>query len=1585
MLAKPLVQARWRLALVAAPLAALALLAHPDRGSRSEAPAPAVPRERTPLFADTKPAHNPTQLVVLVDPGRVIGWIGGTESFAGKTAEVKIDEKTHAASVGDDNTFVIPCRVDKETVATVSVGKLAQRVALRPAEKLSPCAFFIVDRPVYRPDQAVQFAAYLREPDERGDLRPVAGRAVEVHLTSVQKKTTAAKIKLTSDESGRIAGRYVFVDADQRDDYELSVPGFKGTARLALAEFRKSKIKLAITGQREGDKVRLRFAALDFLDKPIASSKVQFTSQVVRNPAREAPGSLRPEQFAYAPVKAAQIAPVLEDLPEDERLLVQASHWPTTLASAGPHVVAQEQGEVKLDGAQAGETVVKLPRNWKQGRHAVLVEGVLVDANGREQRATQVIPLAHADERLQLSISKARFAVDEPVYVTARLGEGVTWKAATLVAQRLTPAPQGGLGYNPYFIGNAINSFDLQSSAAGVWTQNAYWPGARRWRRLRPAIEAEEPVRRTLSTATAFDGDTAELRLSEPGAYKLVAMGRTADGKELRQEIGCLVHGEEGRPALVLELDRTTLDQGERLQGTLHSGWSDARVLLTVRDGAGYRLWKPLQLRKGVVPLDEALPQACRYGCVVEVQYADDQTASEPAQVVSQLIHVRPTQRELHVEARGPSQVGPGENVTLDLQVDRKEAVDLVVSVYDQSLLGIKPDRSTDPRSFFWADDRIRQAQAREVLRRKLAGVTLGQLLDRARAASKKSRADTDPEYSLLATLASRADNGHLYSNDISGLLHLAGVPVHTPWGLFGAQWLKLTPALRDTPLADLLERPTEGWHRHYAFLGDVLFLTERHESWPAEHIPYGYAQVQNAGPGYNARGDAHFSASANSMFSASAQSMFSHGPTGAAPAAVLDASADQPGLAVRRDFSDSAFWSALVRTDVQGKARVSFKVPDSLTNWQVVVTALSKDLHVGRAVTKFQTYKPVMIWPMLPQVFTCGDRIDVFASVHNRTDAEQELRVRLKAENGEVLTQAERHITLKPHTNAPVYWTFRPGSAGFTQLLMSAECAAGSDASLKRLPVLRAAAEQVVTASGFCKGTAVVKLPADIDPATASLEVRLAPSLAADLADTLDYLVDYPYGCAEQTMSRFFPAVQVAQVLKRYQIANEALHRKLPGCVQGGIKRLLELQQPDGGWGWNGNGQTHEMITPYVLYGLIQAEKSGHPTGNDQAIARGLVRLRQFIDAMGPAQAADRIYCLYVYGLKNDMLTEWWQFIEQQQAGGKLSDAALALALEMAVRAGKKGLADKLTADLHKRAITDEGMARWSTAGFSRWANDQFEVTAQVLQALVAHDKDDPLVPGALAFFAATKRGNRWNSTRDTALIVCALCEYLSRQEVGPQAARTVAFRVNDGDERTTTLDGKALTRSVVIPAAQLKKGANRIAFTEPAKGMMYRVVLRYAREGRDLAPAGHGMRVTRQFWLLDANGRRGREVKSGDAVPRGSYIECGVQVEHVLGLPMTFVLVECPRPSACEVLPVDDRRFEQASTPYVLREERVGHVAYHHEATPPVVTDRCVLHAEMPGELVVPPARAELMYQTEMTGHSGTFVLRVKEEEDR
>src|SRR5205823_2956336 len=142
-----------------------------------------------------------------------------------------------------------------------------------------------------------------------------------------------------------------------------------------------------------------------------------------------------------------------------------------------------------------------------------------------------------------------------------------------------------------------------------------------------------------------------------------------------------------------------------------------------------------------------------------------------------------------------------------------------------------------------------------------------------------------------------------------------------------------------------------------------------------------------------------------------------------------------------------------------------------------------------------FRTFKPIMVWPMLPRNFTEGDRVELFGGVHNRTDQAQSITVRLKVENGETLSPEEKTVKVEPRSSANVYWTFRTRLPGFTQLLMTADCPAGSDASLKRLPVLRAAAEQIVTAAGQVKKDAVLNVPDDVDLDAARLEISFAPS----------------------------------------------------------------------------------------------------------------------------------------------------------------------------------------------------------------------------------------------------------------------------------------------------------------------------------------------------------------------------------------------------------------------------------------------------------------------------------------------------------
>lgn len=1548
-------------------------------------------------------ATNPTTLSLIVDHRKVLGWISGTGDFNGQEVNISVNGMETTATVHTGNTFTWHYVVKESATATFTIGDLSQSVKIQPLAAMEPNAFFVLERSVYRPGQELKFAGFLRKVDQRGEFAPLADESVVVKLVSDHKQTTATTLKLTSDEMGRVEGSYRWSEGDVMDDYTLSIAGFKGTAKVSLAEYRKSKIKLKIGGKLDDRKLDLAFDAVDFLDKPVPGSKVTFTAQVVQGDGERKAWKLKGEDFAYH-FKSRPLMPEHADLSEDELLLLESNLAHISDISFGnTSVVAQFGEELRLDSGSAAFPI-DIKQEWLQGNFRVDVEAVLLDPNGHEQRATYTVPLDNPEHRLALSLPKRVFTTNETITLetsaTDDKGAKLNGKS-TVVAMKLSPGSVGYSQLQPYHIHGHYPQSHLNISSGIQPISNVSWRRTQHRYQL-PAVGSS--ILRTMATASWFEGNKAKIKIPDPGAYKLVVVTHFSDGKSITDEIGCVVRHPEEAPALLLTTDKSEYTAGENLKADIHSRFADARVLVTLRDSSGVRLWQPFQLNGHSGKLSLRLPENIRYACDIAIHYAE---ADGKIYLADQIIRVVPENRFITIKTQHEEQVTPGETVKLEFNVNRTEPVDLVVSVYDQSLLGITADKQKDIRNFYFADERITHDRDRDLLRRRLGSITLAELVKQARVIVNESKSSSNPlENSSILTLRSACDaienNGALTGPQIASLVEVAGLPTHFMGQVnhfYKEQWSKSDPVT----LADLIENLQEesGWFLTYRFFNGELVMKALHPSqinqptnfnqWNEWGFhPNNLNLWDEFGQGHQlrgvARGDAahsriHF-ASANASFSAEGQAAISHialqSPGLISP---IDVSGGDGSSIIRRDFSDAAFWNARVRTDSKGHATVEFKLPDSLTNWQVVVTAVTKDLHVGTTSSRFRTFKPVMIWPLLPRNFTLGDTVSIFGTVHNHTDTAQTIEATLDVNNGEIIdSQKVVMVEVPAKGNVPVYWNYRPAKTGFTEILMSAKCADGSDASLKRLPVRDASVWEAKSKSGFCKGSVKFHVPDGIDLTTARVDVSIAPTLAADMAETLDYLVEYPHGCVEQTMSRFLPAIKVAQILTKFRIKNPGLEEKLPKCVDMGIKRLIELQQPDGGWGWNGSSATHEMMTPYALYGLIQAEDAGYNIPNDHVVQRGMTRLLGYIQSMGENQSADRIYCMYVYSHREKLEADWWKFIEVQSNEAKLSDYASAMALEMAAKEGRKSLADKLASRLRKRAVWSGGTVHWQTAGFSRWGDDRNEITAAVLKALVAYDIKHDMIPHALAFFAENKRGNRWNSTKDTAMILYAMCDYLAKQDGDIGGEKFATLQINQGKKMPTLRLDDGLTGMVSFTGDELKSGENVLHFHDASPGMMYRLNLKYRQVGNDIKAQANGLNLKREMWLVDEkNGSQIRQLKDGDTVTRGSYLMSRVTVASELSGQMRYVLVENPKPGSCEIQPVEDRRFQQHSTAYVLREEKEVGVFWHHEETGNHIQNTCVLRCELSGDFVFAPANVELMYKPEIRGHSGTFRLKV------
>ena len=105
-----------------------------------------------------------------------------------------------------------------------------------------------------------------------------------------------------------------------------------------------------------------------------------------------------------------------------------------------------------------------------------------------------------------------------------------------------------------------------------------------------------------------------------------------------------------------------------------------------------------------------------------------------------------------------------------------------------------------------------------------------------------------------------------------------------------------------------------------------------------------------------------------------------------------------------------------------------------------------------------------------------------------------------------------------------------------------------------------------------------------------ATLEVASIPPL--NLAKRLDYLIEYPYGCVEQTTSAGFPQLYLGQVLDLTAQQTAEIDRNIKMT----ISRLRNFQTTDGGMSyWPFEPESDEWGTNYAGHFMLAAQAKGY------------------------------------------------------------------------------------------------------------------------------------------------------------------------------------------------------------------------------------------------------------------------------------------------------------------------------------------------------------------------------------------------------
>ncbi len=531
----------------------------------------------------------------------------------------------------------------------------------------------------------------------------------------------------------------------------------------------------------------------------------------------------------------------------------------------------------------------------------------------------------------------------------------------------------------------------------------------------------------------------------------------------------------------------------------------------------------------------------------------------------------------------------------------------------------------------------------------------------------------------------------------------------------------------------------------------------------------------------------------------------------------------EEPAVQVRSDFRSTILWKPSVKTGRNGKATVKIKFADSLTQWRATARAVSKTNQFGIDTAKVRTQNPLIVRLQAPRFFVVGDHLTLSAIINNNTQKEMIVRPSLDAQGLKVLGHIER--SGKPikgkigPTKVPargerrVDWMVSVVQPGHAKIRVSAKSSHYGDAMEKSFIIHEHGVEKYLAASGKVRSKEVsvyLHIPKERKKDSTRLSVQITPSLAVTMLDALPYLIDYPYGCTEQTLSRFLPAVIVTktlmdQGLKPGSIQNKIFggietqhtgktHRKgkknlteLDAMTRRGLDRLYDFQHNDGGWSWWKKGDSDHFMTAYVLWGLSLARQSGIEV--DRSVLKRAYRflIKELVEAEDQHDLqAWMLHAVSAYHavtkikrmdrFQSKAFRNLWKHKSRLNA---YTRSLLALA---AHHYGFKKEARTLIENLENGVIIDKtpdtsiiqrgskksqqgamATAHWGEDGiFYRWSNGGVEATAFGLRALLTIDPKNKLVEPVMNWLIKNRRGANWSNTRDTAIVVMAMNQYL-------------------------------------------------------------------------------------------------------------------------------------------------------------------------------------------------------------------------------
>ncbi|UCH66782.1 MAG: hypothetical protein JSW63_06565, partial [Ignavibacterium sp.] len=305
--------------------------------------------------------------------------------------------------------------------------------------------------------------------------------------------------------------------------------------------------------------------------------------------------------------------------------------------------------------------------------------------------------------------------------------------------------------------------------------------------------------------------------------------------------------------------------------------------------------------------------------------------------------------------------------------------------------------------------------------------------------------------------------------------------------------------------------------------------------------------------------------------------------------------------ITVKR-FKLLSYWSGIKKTDSNGELKVALNIPQFNGDIRLMAVAYT-DSRFGSAEDHIKVADDLIMEPQVPRFLAVNDSLVTPVTVINTTDKVANVDISLKVEGPlKVTSSTVKTLQIEPNsTGVAVFGIETTTLVGAGKIIFEtsgfAKIKEEIDIAIRPISPL-----VVETGSGTIRAGKEIKIdiPKNFLKGTQSTSLTISKFPAVKFAKQLKYLVGYPHGCIEQTISKLFPQLYFEELAmlvapEYYKTTNPVYY------VKEGIRKIESMQLYDGSMAyWQGGTYTNWWGSVYAAHFLLEAKKGDYDVSGE-------------------------------------------------------------------------------------------------------------------------------------------------------------------------------------------------------------------------------------------------------------------------------------------------------------------------------------------------------------------------------------------------